>query len=55
MWRARRGGTEHPWASASVLVPLIIGILSIGLFIFVELKVALRESLPSAVSFSRDL
>ncbi|KAL7418197.1 major facilitator superfamily domain-containing protein [Mrakia frigida] len=35
------GGIQHPWASASVLVPLIIGFFSIGLFIFVEMKVRL--------------
>ena len=38
-----RGGTDHPWASASVIAPLIIGILTFAAFVFVELKVALRE------------
>lgn len=39
------GGTQYAWDSAAVLVPLFLGVALLGLFIWVELKVAtLRES-----------
>ncbi|OJJ45121.1 hypothetical protein ASPZODRAFT_18031 [Penicilliopsis zonata CBS 506.65] len=35
------GGTEYPWASAGVIVPLVLGTILAGLFIYVEHKVDL--------------
>ncbi|GKZ85173.1 hypothetical protein AnigIFM56816_010939 [Aspergillus niger] len=33
-------GTQYPWTSAAVLAPLLLGVALIGVFLFVEFKVA---------------
>ncbi|EEH49899.2 uncharacterized protein PADG_05978 [Paracoccidioides brasiliensis Pb18] len=47
------GGTIHPWDSANVLVPLIVGVAGWGLFIFVELKYAREPMIPLRVFHDR--
>ncbi|KAH8669069.1 putative tetracycline efflux protein [Xylariales sp. PMI_506] len=42
------GGTQYPWDSAGVLVPLILGIVLFGAFIFVEMKIAGLPLIPMA-------
>lgn len=42
-----RGGTSYAWNSAGVLAPLIIGIVLLGVFIYVEMKVATLPLIPS--------
>ena len=34
------GGTEHPWSSAQVLVPLIVGLVGLVVFIAYEATLA---------------
>jgi MFS family permease len=40
------GGTTHPWKSASVLAPLILGLTGLGVFVLVEWKVAKHQWSP---------
>ena len=39
-------GIRFPWGSAQVLIPLVIGLASIGAFIFYEAKVPNGPSIP---------
>ena len=39
-------GNEHPWASAAVLAPLIIGLALLGLFLLVEWKLVKLPLVP---------
>ncbi|GLA46667.1 hypothetical protein AnigIFM63604_011268 [Aspergillus niger] len=39
-------GTQYPWTSAAVLAPLLLGVALIGLFLFVEFKVARLPLIP---------
>jgi len=39
-------GTTHPWKSASVLSPLILGLTGLGVFVLVEWKVAKAPMVP---------
>ncbi|KAI9292810.1 MFS general substrate transporter [Neoconidiobolus thromboides FSU 785] len=48
------GGNEYPWLSWEVLVPLGISVVSLLLFIFVELRVAKEPILPSSI-FTRNV
>ncbi|OJD13743.1 hypothetical protein AJ78_05835 [Emergomyces pasteurianus Ep9510] len=47
------GGTLHPWGSARVLVPLIIGVVGWGLFIYIELKHSREPMIPLRVFHDR--
>ncbi|KAL2380392.1 hypothetical protein RJZ90_004614 [Blastomyces dermatitidis] len=47
------GGTLRPWGSASVLVPLIVGVFGWALFIYVELKYAHEPMIPLRVFHDR--
>ncbi|PGG97810.1 hypothetical protein GX51_07122 [Blastomyces parvus] len=47
------GGTLHPWDSARVLVPLIVGVFGWALFIYVELKYAREPMIPLRVFHDR--
>ena len=40
------GGTSNPWKSASVLAPLIIGFVGLGVFMIIEWKVAKAPMVP---------
>lgn len=40
------GGGRHPWTSAAVLAPLIIGLALVGLFILYEAKVPREPTIP---------
>lgn len=33
-----RGGTQYAWGSAGVIAPLVIGVILLGVFIWVEIK-----------------
>lgn len=35
-----RAGTQYSWTSAAVIAPLLLGVALIGVFLFVEFKVA---------------
>ncbi|KAK8865997.1 hypothetical protein IAR55_001148 [Kwoniella newhampshirensis] len=39
-------GTQYPWASAAVIAPLIIGLVLLGLFIFVEARLVSLPLVP---------
>ncbi|GFN19516.1 MDR family MFS transporter [Aspergillus tubingensis] len=45
-------GTQYPWTSAAVLAPLLLGVALVGVFLFVEFKVA-RLPLPSSMFASQ--
>jgi len=47
------GGTTHPWKSATVLAPLIIGFAGLGVFIIVEWKVAKAPMVPVRIFSNR--
>jgi hypothetical protein len=47
------GGTEYPWRSANVLVPLILGFVGIGLFLAYEWTIAKNPSLPQGAIVER--
>jgi hypothetical protein len=47
------GGTSHPWKSASVLAPLIIGFMGLGVFILVESKLAKAPMVPVRIFSNR--
>ncbi|KKZ62105.1 hypothetical protein EMCG_03399 [[Emmonsia] crescens] len=47
------GGTLYPWRSARVLVPLILGMVGWGLFIYIELKYAREPMIPLRVFHDR--
>ncbi|KAJ2141044.1 hypothetical protein IW136_002406 [Coemansia sp. RSA 678] len=40
------GGQDHPWKSAAVIVPLILGILILGVFVLIEWKVSKEPVMP---------
>ncbi|KAJ2501203.1 hypothetical protein GGH96_002124 [Coemansia sp. RSA 1972] len=40
------GGQDHPWKSAAVIVPLILGILILGVFVLIEWKIAKEPVMP---------
>ncbi|KAJ5907415.1 hypothetical protein N7495_000097 [Penicillium taxi] len=40
------GGTQYAWNSAAVIAPLVIGIVSLGVFILVEIKIAALPLIP---------
>jgi hypothetical protein len=40
------GGTAYPWDSANILAPLIIGIVGLGVFVVVELRIAKEPMMP---------
>lgn len=40
------GGTLHPWNSAAVLVPLILGSLVFGVFLFTQWRIASNPMMP---------
>ncbi|CAK7227450.1 hypothetical protein SBRCBS47491_006574 [Sporothrix bragantina] len=42
-------GTQYSWSSPAVLVPLLLGVALIGLFTFVEMKVAKLPLIPPAM------
>lgn len=39
-------GVQHPWNSAAVLVPLIVGLLTIAGFIWYEAKIPVKPTIP---------
>jgi hypothetical protein len=43
------GGTTAPWNSATVLAPLIIGSVGLGVFVILEWKVAKEPMVPIRV------
>jgi hypothetical protein len=47
------GGTTHPWKSASVLAPLILGLTGLGVFVLVEWKVAKAPMVPIRIFSNR--
>ncbi|PGH10941.1 hypothetical protein AJ79_05187 [Helicocarpus griseus UAMH5409] len=47
------GGTLHPWDSANVLVPLIVGIAGWCLFVVIEMKYAREPMIPLRVFSDR--
>ncbi len=47
------GGTEYPWRSANVLVPLILGFAGYGLFLAYEWTIAKNPSLPQGAIVER--
>jgi hypothetical protein len=47
------GGTSHPWRSASVLAPLIIGFMGLGVFILVESKLTKAPMVPVRIFSNR--
>ncbi|KAJ1857386.1 hypothetical protein GGH12_002868 [Coemansia sp. RSA 1822] len=40
------GGQDHPWKSAAVIVPLILGILILGVFVLIEWKISKEPVMP---------
>ncbi|EKM52338.1 uncharacterized protein PHACADRAFT_126077 [Phanerochaete carnosa HHB-10118-sp] len=47
------GGVQHPWGSAQILVPLIIGLLGLLLFLLYEAKVAKHPLVPISLLSNR--
>lgn len=47
------GGGRHPWSSAAVLAPLLIGVALVGLFILYEAKVPQEPTIPWEVISNR--
>ena len=47
------GGVQHPWSSAAVLVPLILGLIIIGIFIWYEAKVPVKPTIPWEIVSNR--
>ncbi|KAJ2545945.1 hypothetical protein EV175_005784 [Coemansia sp. RSA 1933] len=48
------GGQEHPWKSAAVIVPLILGILLLIVFVIIEWKVPKEPIMPMRLFKSRN-
>ncbi|KAJ1664692.1 hypothetical protein IW140_003978 [Coemansia sp. RSA 1813] len=48
------GGQEHPWKSAAVIIPLILGILLIFAFVLIEWKVPKEPIMPMRLFKSRN-
>lgn len=40
------GGVSHPWGSAQVLAPLVVGFLLYPVYIYIEWKVAVNPMMP---------
>ncbi len=40
------GGVSHPWSSAAVLAPLVVGVVLYLVFIYIEWRVAERPMMP---------
>ncbi|KAK1749741.1 general substrate transporter [Echria macrotheca] len=47
------GGTEYPWSSVSVIVPLVLGFAGFGLFLAYEWTLAKSPSIPQGVVVER--
>ncbi|KUJ17339.1 MFS general substrate transporter [Mollisia scopiformis] len=47
------GGTAHPWKSASVLAPLVLGIIGLGIFVVVEWRVVAAPMVPMRIFSNR--
>ena len=47
------GGTDYPWSSWHVLVPLILGIAGLGLFHFYESRFPLEPTMPTRLFSNR--
>ncbi|TVY31639.1 Efflux pump [Lachnellula occidentalis] len=47
------GGVSHPWDSAEILAPLILGFLLFPAFIYIEWRVAVRPMMPLRIFKSR--
>ncbi|KAJ7595489.1 major facilitator superfamily domain-containing protein [Mycena floridula] len=47
------GGVDSPWTSAKVLVPLILGLVLLGVFLLYEFKVPLEPTIPYDVVSNR--
>jgi hypothetical protein len=48
-----RGGTQYAWSSAKVIAPLVLGVVLLGAFIYVEIRVTVLPIIPSK-PFSKD-
>ena len=47
------GGVVYPWSSYQVLVPLVVGIVLMGVWLVVEAKWVREPSVPWDVVFNR--